>query len=300
MPTTNPNNAWASGASRPNSAVHRGTSVEYENQSHSTSSRRLAPPPNRLAASRNGGRTKPLSKSVSLQHVPDSEPEDEPTPQLNGRGKSPFNSIIDVGSKALSAASYYVRQASREPENTSNGHEASYDYSAEEREFQAAQQNASRKATANHKRGRMSTDNKAYKPTGSDLEESDEDFEEDGKTKRRKKKKEAVGGALTTLPVISQDKRRRKRKSNSKGNLAVAEEEEEGAESDDNATDTVSLVLLLLLFYLNISCASIPHDTPLSTLRNIQPHNLPSTARLFLVLFRELQYHHPNTHLTHH
>jgi SUN domain-containing protein 1/2 len=85
----------------------------------------------------------------------------------------------------------------------------------------------------------MSTDNKAYKPSTSDVESDDEDFiDDDGKKKRRKKKKkEPTGGPLTSLPVAGYDKRRRKAKKASKGN---AGEVEGGSDSDSHDTDKVS------------------------------------------------------------
>jgi SUN domain-containing protein 1/2 len=171
--------------------------------------------------------------------VPDSEGEDEPAPDQNGRGKSPFDQVIGAAKRAIinapAAATYYVRQRSREPDEpvAVNG---SYDYSAEERDIQ----NQSRRTAANHKRGRMSTDNKAYKPSTSDLE-SDEDFEEDGKIKRRKKKKkEPTGGPLTTLPVAGYDKTKRKKKAK-KGSKGNAGELEEESESDSQPTDRVCI-----------------------------------------------------------
>ncbi|KAJ7707624.1 hypothetical protein B0H17DRAFT_1033293 [Mycena rosella] len=232
----NPNNSWASGSTRTAAAVPRSTSVEYESQSQSTSARRLAAPPSRLQSRpTTSSRTKPLSKNQSIRHVPDSE-EEEPAPEQNGRGKSPFDQVIGAAKRAIinapaAAATYYVRQRSREPDEpvAVNG---SYDYSAEERDIQ----NQSKRAAANHKRNRMSTDNKAYKPSTSDLDNSDEDFtDEDGKTKRRKKKKkESVGGPLTTLPVAGYDKRKKKAKRGSKGNAGEAEE---GSDSDSHGTD---------------------------------------------------------------
>ncbi|KAJ7455374.1 hypothetical protein B0H11DRAFT_2244648 [Mycena galericulata] len=233
----NPNSAWASGSSR-TAATPRSTSVEYESQAQSTSARRLAAPPSRLQSrpTTSSSRAKPLSKSQSIRHVPDSE-EEEATPEQNGRGKSPFEQVIGAAKRAIinapAAATYYVRQRSREPDEpvAVNG---SYDYSAEERDIQ----NQSKRGFANHKRNRMSTDNKAYKPSTSDLD-SDEDFtDDDGKQKRRKKKKkESVGGPLTTLPVAGYDKRKKKPKKGSKGN---AGEVEEGSDSDSRATDKQS------------------------------------------------------------
>ncbi|KAJ7170788.1 hypothetical protein C8R43DRAFT_1059475 [Mycena crocata] len=229
-----PNNSWASGSTR--TAVPRSTSVEYESQSQSTSARRLAAPPSRLQA-RPSSRTKPLSKNQSIRDVPDSE--EEPAPEQNGRGKSPFDQVIGAAKRAIinapSAATYYVRQRSREPDEpvAVNG---SYDYSQEERDIQVQ----SKRGFASHKRNRMSTDNKAYKPSTSDLDNSDEDFtDDDGKQKRRKKKKkESTGGPLTTLPVAGYDKRKKKPKRGSKGN---AGEVEDGSDSDSHATDKQSV-----------------------------------------------------------
>ncbi|KAJ6576573.1 hypothetical protein DFH09DRAFT_363685 [Mycena vulgaris] len=235
----NPNNSWASGSTRTAAAVPRSTSVEYESQSQSTSTRRLAAPPSRLQARpTTSSRAKPLSKNHSIRHVPDSEGEEEPAPEQNGRGKSPFDQVIGAAKRAIinapAAATYYVRQRSREPDEpvAVNG---SYDYSAEERDIQ----NQSKRGAANHKRNRMSTDNKAYKPSTSDLDNSDEDFtDDDGKQKRRKKKKrESVGGPLTTLPVAGYDKRKKKTKKGSKGN---AGEVEDGSDSDSHGTDKQS------------------------------------------------------------
>jgi SUN domain-containing protein 1/2 len=175
--------------------------------------------------------------------VPDSEGEEETAPEQNGRGKSPFDQVIGAAKRVIinapAAATYYVRQRSREPDEpvAVNG---SYDYEEEERDVQ---QNK-RAAAANHKRNRMSTDNKAYKPSTSDLE-SDEDFiDDDGKKKRRKKKrKESVGGPLTSLPVAGYDKRKKKPKRGSKGN---AGEVDEGSDSDSHATDKVSWMWLTI------------------------------------------------------
>ncbi|KAJ7126907.1 hypothetical protein C8R44DRAFT_779863 [Mycena epipterygia] len=234
-----PNNSWASGSTRTAVPVPRSTSVEYESQSQSNSARRLAAPPSRLQSRpTTSSRTKPLSKNQSIRHVPDSEGEDDPPPEQNGRGKSPFDQVIGAAKRAIinapAAATYYVRQRSREPDEpvAVNG---SYDYSAEERDIQ----NQNKRGSASHKRNRMSTDNKAYKPSTSDLDNSDEDFtDDDGKTRRRKKKKkETGGGPLTTLPVAGYDKKKKKPKRGSKGN---AGEVEEGSDSDSQPTDKQS------------------------------------------------------------
>ena len=238
----NPNDSWAS-SSRAPPAVPRSTSVEYEQQTQSASNRRLAAPPNRLPVSRTyAGSRKPLSKTVSVRHVPDSEGEEEPHHQ-NGREKSPFDQMVDITKRALAPATFYLRQRSQEPDPraTTNGKDSSYDYSAEEREFASAQRSAaSRRTTAAHKRNRISTDNKAYRPTASDLEDDDDDDIDDGKKgKKRKKKKDFTGGPLTTLPVAGYDKRKKKKSRGSKGNTADVNDDA-GSGSDDHASDQVS------------------------------------------------------------
>ena len=231
----NPNDAWVTGASR--KTVPRSSSVEYEKETQSTNiHRRLGVPPSRV--NRVSGR--PLAKTTSLHHVPDSEPEEEQQPQepaRNERGKSPFNTVLEVA-KSLAPTSIFLRSPSKEPEdrsvNGTNGDgqhntSSSYDYSAEEREYQAASQKPVSKRSTTHKRNRMSMDNKAYRPSMSDLEESDDDFAEDGKRTRRRKSKKGTGGPLNTLPVIQGEKRRKKRKG---GKSNGVDEEEEGSSEE--------------------------------------------------------------------
>ncbi|TBU32615.1 hypothetical protein BD311DRAFT_546439 [Dichomitus squalens] len=237
----NPNEAWASGVRKP-PMVPRSTSVEYEKETQSTVNRRLAPPPNRLQQARVA---RPVSKSASIRHVPDSEEEDDVQP--NGRAKTPLEAGIDIV-KRLVPATFLLRERSQEPDNSylsvHNGNEStrdqsSYDYSAEEREYQQSQKPPSRRTVAAHRKGRISVDNKAYRPSMSDLDESDEDFEENGKRTRRKKKKGgAVGGPLTTLPVAGYDKRK-KRKKGGKENGAAGEREgeEESTEEEDQVSE---------------------------------------------------------------
>ena len=246
----NPNDAWASGARRP---VPRSTSVEYEKETQSTANRRLAPPPSRLGA------RKPLTKGASIRHVPDSEGEDtQPSrSQEQSRGKSPFDQLRDAASAGVS---FLMKARSREPEadqsqSHTNGNGAanessSYDYSAEERDYQAqlaAERSAptgpTRRTTVASKRNRMSIDNKAYKPTQSDLEESDEDFDdEDGKRTRRKKKKGGLGGPpLTSLPVAGYDKRKKKRRAN--GKTGGDEDDEESSEEQEAVAEQVCVIL---------------------------------------------------------
>ncbi|KAL6299255.1 hypothetical protein BKA93DRAFT_819979 [Sparassis latifolia] len=237
MPPTNPNDSWTSGARKP--ALPRSTSVDYEKETQSIVSRRLAAPPSRTGAARV---QKPMSKSASIRVVPDSEGEED-----SSRAKSPLEQVVEL-SKRLPPVAYFMRQRSQEPEaevsiNGNGSHEqSSYDYSAEEREYQAAvQKPVSRKVNGNHKRNRISVDNKAYRPTMSDLEESDEDLEDDdGKRVRRKKRKSAgIGGPpLTTLPVAGYDKKRRKKKGAGRTNGAAEEgDEDESSDEEEHVSE---------------------------------------------------------------
>ncbi|KAF9223676.1 hypothetical protein BS17DRAFT_111913 [Gyrodon lividus] len=239
MHPTNPNNSWASG-SQINLNVPRSTSVEYEKETHSTTNRRMAPPPNRLTQRTNH---KPLSKQASgLTHVSDSEGEEHSQSVDNSaRGRSPFEQVVDLSKRAIGTASFYLRQRSAEPADISatNGRDSSYDYASEEREYQEMhrrraqeqEQYASKRVPASHRRNRMSLDNKAYRPSMSDLEESDDEVSDDGKKRRKKiKKKDLGGGPLTSLPIAGYEKRRRKKKG------TRATEAGEGGEDEDSSS----------------------------------------------------------------
>jgi SUN domain-containing protein 1/2 len=234
--------------------------VEYENQAQAvTMSRRLAAPPNRTSAPRSTVARKPISKSSSSLHVPDSEGEED----RNTRAKSPFGDILDSAKRFLGPATFYLQHRQSEPDEPSsvepqpatNGNESSYDYADEEREFQASQQTRrANNATHTHRRNRMSTDNKAYKPSASDVDEDDDEFSDDGKgkKKKKKKKKESVG-VVNTLPSLTYDKRKRKKGKGSKGNLAGVEESEgEGSESDGQTTDKVMYMFASLLYSFSL------------------------------------------------
>ena len=245
------NNAWASGSNRPNPTVPRSTSVEYEKEAQQTSLKsRLAPPPSRLNNSTGAGlRTiptqstrRPVSKTASVHHVPDSEAEAENDADVNGRAKSPFDQIIDVAVRTLAPATFYLRQRSQEPDasadvSNANGQHSSYDYSAEEREFQANRTKPN--SISAQRKNRMSVDNKAYKPVSDG--ESDEEYSDDDKGRRRRKKKKKdgpVGGPLTTLPIMPADKRKKRR---SRGGKSGTGDEGEDSESDGNtAAEKVS------------------------------------------------------------
>lgn len=219
-----PNDAWITGATR-RTNLPRSTSVEYEKETQSTATRRLNPPPaNRLPSRR------PISKTGSTNLVPDSE--DEALPSSYTRGKSPFEHVADTV-RSFVAPVVTVHMKARSPEREQSM--TSYDYASEEREYRnqpATPQQPQRKAPTS-KRNRIPSDNKAYKPTPSDLEESDEDFvDADRKRRRRKKRNDSVGGPLTTLPVAGYDKKRR-RKKNAKGEYV--EEEDDDSESDEQS-----------------------------------------------------------------
>ena len=219
----NPNDDWATGATR-RTNLPRSTSVEYEKETQSTATRRLNPPPaNRLPPRR------PISKTGSTNLVPDSEDE-APAPTYT-RGKSPFEHVADTVRSFVKPATISVHMKAPEREQSM----ASYDYASEEREYRnepSTPQQPQKKAPAS-KRNRIPSDNKAYKPTASDLEQSDEDFVDDDRKRRRKKKRnDSLGGPLTTLPVAGYDKKRRRRK-NAKGEYI--EEEEDDSETDEQS-----------------------------------------------------------------
>ena len=245
---TNPNNSWVS-TSRTNHNVPRSTSVEYEASAPTAFNRKhlAPPPPDRLGRTTSTAR-KPPSKISSIRHVPDSEGEED------GRAKSPFEKVVNLGKQALSQATFYVqrRSMSREPEDPSveqapavngNGNDSSYDYADEENAYQATQ---NKRQSVAQKRGRISVDNKAYKPP---LSDSESELSDDGKTRRKKKKKGGpTGGPLSTLPVLLADKAKKKKKRTQRKNLET-QEDESGSEDISQQMDIV--------------CTSIP--TPKTT-----------------------------------
>ena len=147
---------------------------------------RFAPPPSRLNNTAGAGlratstqsTRRPVSKTASVHHV-----EAENDADHGDRAKSPFDQIIDVAKRTLAPATFYLRQRSQEPDGSAevNGQHSSYDYTAEERELQA-NRSTPNSISAHHK-NRMSTDNKAYKPSISDGEGSEE--YSDNKGRRR-------------------------------------------------------------------------------------------------------------------
>lgn len=242
----NSKDSWASST---RTIVPRSTSVEYEKETQSTSTRRLNPPPRKgPPQSRSATAATKLSKQASVRYVPDSEGEDtgEASQGRQERAKTPLESVVDLAKRTA----FYLRQRSTEPElgpseTSQNGrhNNESYDYEAEEREFQNQSAVTKGRKTNNAalpKRGRISIDNKAYRPSQSDLEDSDDNIPDDGKRRRRKSKKNMVG-PLTTLPVVGQDKRRRrKRGTKADGGDEEGEEKEEEEEEDSGSDSRVS------------------------------------------------------------
>ncbi|KAJ3869039.1 hypothetical protein EV359DRAFT_31007 [Lentinula novae-zelandiae] len=237
---SNPNTAWASSSrTTRTSNPPRSTSVEYESQA-SHNARRLGAPPSRLGSKANN---KPLSmNSSSRSIVPDSEGEQSQSQILDySREKSPFSfdQLTNLAQTAIQKTSYFVREKQREDQQP-NGN-ASYDYSAEEREYQQYERNVNANASSSknlsssavHRKNRISTDNRAYKPSQEELEESSDDDVSD--TRRRRRKKGAsgpAGGPLTTLPQVGPEKRRKKGSRKAKGGAANGEEEDEEEETD--------------------------------------------------------------------
>ncbi|KAI5119415.1 hypothetical protein M0805_009866 [Coniferiporia weirii] len=231
----NPSNSWSNGRNVP-----RSTSVEYEQQTQNAAHRRLAVPPRRV------GGSKPLSKAASATRGSDMENDHSgDSVNVSGRAKSPFDHLSELTSRAMSSATFLMRQRSQEPEeprppsrqatdatlvpqNNSN----SYDYADEEEEFLEIQKTSKKSISTAHKRNRMSTDNKAYRPTASDLdEESDEDLDGERKGRRRRRRKEGGGGPLRTLPVTQYDKRKKKRARDGKpGDEELSESDEQEQE----------------------------------------------------------------------
>ncbi|KAF8501670.1 UNC-like C-terminal-domain-containing protein [Russula emetica] len=242
----NPKDSWASSS---RTVVPRSTSVEYEKETQSTSTRRLNAPPSRNGppASRSTGAASRLAKQSSVRYVPDSEGEDTGAASQGRqeRARTPLDSVIDIAKRTA----FYLRQRSTEPdispsEQGQNGHHAgnneeSYDYAGEEREFQALGASAKARNASAHKRGRISADNKAYRPTQSDLEQSDEEISDGGKRRRRKSKKN-TGGPLTTLPVIDQERKRRRRSRTKVDGVEEGEDEEGGEGEEDEEEDSGS------------------------------------------------------------
>lgn len=299
MPPNNPNAAWASG-SQTNLGVPRSTSVEYEKETHSTSSRRLAPPPNRLT------HRKSISKQASaLTHVSDSEPEQSQSFDNSARGKSPFEQVLDISKRAINTAtSFYLRQRSTEPADvsaaTTNGKESSLDYEELDREYselhrQRAHEDEdsfSRKSTSSHRRNRISLDNKAYRPSMSDLEDSDDQISDEGKRRRKKIKKKDLGpGTLTSLPVAGYDKRRRRKKGSKGGEVDEAEDDQESSISSEQVSFCDSCTQPWLI------SRSIPPRS--LQLRAESPCYAPPSHRPHDHLYPVPRYlHHPNSILT--
>jgi len=176
MHPSNPNNSWASG-SQTNLNVPRSTSVDYEKETHSATTRQLAPPPTHLPQrkSRNGATSTCASDSETEDNQESTERD------RSARRKSPFEQVVDMSKHVLtSATTFYMGPRSTEPTDMSaanttvNGRDSSYDYASEEQEYrdimqqkQAATQHGlqehptSRRLAATHKRNHMSMDNKA-------------------------------------------------------------------------------------------------------------------------------------------
>jgi SUN domain-containing protein 1/2 len=176
--------------------------------------------------------------------------------------------------RAFAPATFYLRQRSQEPSAESasapNGHNrqnASYDYSAEEREFQSQKPSSpsAARATPHHKKGRMSLDNKAYRPSASDLDDSDDDDDDGRKVRRRKSKKTGPhGGPLTTLPTVAgHEKKRRRKGRGSKGNALDMDEDDSTGLSDEHHTEQVSAWSVADNILANMFSSGLQHSVHL-------------------------------------
>lgn len=258
MAPSEPANARSSSRSQ----VPRSTSVEYEEQAQNASQRRLAAPPRRVGGSKPPSRVSVRGSDIENENSGETAP-------ANGRGKSPFAHISDLTSRAMSQATFLMRQRSQEPEDPrppsrqatdatlvaqANGN--SYGYSDEEEQFQEISKSANKPVSSVHKRGRMSMDNKAYQPTNSDFEdESEEDPEDERKGRRRRKKKEVGGGPLRTLPVTQYDKRKKRKSRGGKGGEEDGSYDEEQEEQEAMAGEVSARCLLMRCTRLNVNIA---------------------------------------------
>lgn len=232
--------------------VPRSTSVEYEADARSAAHRRLAVPPNRVGVRAPYG-TKPPSRAGSARGADNDGERSGDSSRI--RAKSPFDVLSEMTKKAITpATTFLMRQRSVEPEPQPTARQAtdttivahdngeSYDYAEEEAEFQNMQKPPSKRGNmaAINKRGRISEDNMAYRPSHSDLEEESEEDEDGDKkrTRKKKSKKKEVGGPLNTLPTTTYDKRRKRKGRSAKGGEQEDEEEEEV--SDGQNSDHVS------------------------------------------------------------
>lgn len=228
--------------------VPRSTSVEYEAEARNSSHRRLAVPPNRAGGKVAYG-VKPLSRTGSIREVDENE---RSADSSRGRAKSPFDTLTDLTKKAIApATTFLMRQRSVEPDPRPAARQAtdatlvtqdngeSYDYAEEEAEFQTAQKPPSKRTSisAINKRGRISEDNMAYRPSMSDFEETSEEDDDDGKKRSRKKKskKKEFGGPLNTLPTTTYDKRKKRKGRSGKG----GDQGDDGEGSDGQYSDHV-------------------------------------------------------------
>ncbi|EJD54540.1 hypothetical protein AURDEDRAFT_179676 [Auricularia subglabra TFB-10046 SS5] len=111
------------------------------------------------------------------------------------------------------AGTQHSRPSSKAAGNGSyaTNNSASYDYGQEEEmvaEMEA--DSVAKRNQAKRRAGRASLDDKAYKPTRSDNEASDEEFTDEDTGKRRRRKKKKDSGHLT-LPTIGYDKNKKKK-----------------------------------------------------------------------------------------
>ncbi|KAH7105041.1 hypothetical protein BKA62DRAFT_691493 [Auriculariales sp. MPI-PUGE-AT-0066] len=201
--------------------------------------RRLAVPPSRLAKVnlRKGGG----AGRVTVSPAGDSDSESNaPRPAM--RAKSPFGALSQSFTRAISPAfsavsralsppapsTFVLREGGEDSESsgfqsfavpsgkpsskasTKNANNSnSYDYAQEEEDVENMETDSSpsKKSHSKRRSGRVSIDNKAYKP-GAGEESDDEDYTDDDGHRRRRKKKRT--NALH-LPTIGYDKTKKKK-----------------------------------------------------------------------------------------
>ncbi|KAF8339851.1 uncharacterized protein EI90DRAFT_2293952 [Cantharellus anzutake] len=116
--------------------------------------------------------------------------------ESNGAGFQSMNVLLDFDAAG----------ASKSIDESSNLE--SRDYDTEEREFAELQASAAAKAAKKHRK-HMTYDNKAYKPSASENEESADDVSDGGTRRRKKKGLHAKASLDGQLPMVSAEKRRK-------------------------------------------------------------------------------------------
>lgn len=285
---------------RPTSRTGRGSTSEHEKEN-----RQLV----------NG--QKPLSRTSnngSIALVSDSEPEEDFDAKGRPLSKTSLTGVRSQLTRALSPAAYYVRERSRDPEESNQSlnvprsfsRESSYDYATEQAHYEellakARDRRASQeppensvetsfegantsKAPVKKHRSRISVDNQAWKP-GKDDEDDDEYNSDAGKKRRKKRKKDEVA-RLGGLPTLNYGKKRKGRKSGA--NPETIEEVDESSYgnetsemiTEDSGVSFTSFTITSFLKFLQFQLPPTPQQDSSLTEEKSIPLNDPPSATI--------------------